>query len=684
MDNEKLKTWQERLSTNESAYKNELEKMDGREQIYRGDRKITHAIVEDSGDGPGDAKHVRNIAAEMIESQISSDIPQPKVTAKRKGDEWRAKIIEDMLRGELDRLPIEDLIDIQERTVPIQGGGCWLVEWDNTLRTHKTVGDLWLSVIHPKQLIPQNGTCAVEDMDYVIIKLPQTKGYIKQRYGVDVHNEGEGEPDVRGLGDEVAASEEMVTQYIAYYRNDKGGIGMYSWVNDVELCDYEDYQSRRIKRCKACGEPAEEGGRACEKCGGELTSEVQEYEEIPIPVSLHDGREIGGFVPKVDDLGKPVFDELGNPVYEPMKIPYYKPDVYPVVLQKNVSVYGRLLGESDIDKISDQQNTTNIISDNIIKKLLLGGSYAVLPDDANIPFNAERKKVIRPGSVQDASLIKSIDMSEDIGQDIMYLQHIYEEARQSIGVTDSFQGRRDPTASSGKAKEFAAAQTAGRLESKRQMKRAAFAKLFEIMFKFKLAYADEPRPVISETVQGDREYGEFSRYDFLEQDEAGEWYYVDDFLFSVDSAAPLASNREAMWQETRMNLQSGAFGDPKDPETLIMFWSKMEQLHYPGAAETKKFIEEKLRRQQEAMQQQAMMQQQAAMQRQLSARTGSGAGAGQAAVLQAIDEAARRDALQSVRGQAGQTNERDILSAVDEAAKRDAYNAVYGKDSERG
>lgn len=57
-----------------------------------------------------------------------------------------------------------------------------------------------------------------------------------------------------------------------------------------------------------------------------------------------------------------------------------------------------------------------------------------------------------------------------------------------------------------------------------------------------------------------------------------------------------------------MNLQTGAFGDPAAPETLILFWSKMEMLHYPGAASTKKYLEEKLEREQAQAQQMAQMQ----------------------------------------------------------------------------
>jgi hypothetical protein len=104
-------------------------------------------------------------------------------------------------------------------------------------------------------------------------------------------------------------------------------------------------------------------------------------------------------------------------------------------------------------------------------------------------------------------------------------------------------------------------------------------------------------------------YEEFNRYDFLEQDADGQWFWNDMFLFSCDTSAPLAGNREAMWQETRMNLQTGAFGDPARTDTLILFWSKMDTLHYPGAAETKSFLEERLEREQQAAQQQAMAQQ---------------------------------------------------------------------------
>ena len=507
------------------------------------------------------AAHVRNICAELIEAQTDSNIPQPKVTARRKQDEMKAKLIEDMLRNELDRMPFEQLNDIMERTVPIQGGAAFLVEWDNTQRTHFTIGELAVSTLHPKQIIPQDGVyTGIEDMDYIILKIPQTKEYIRRRYDVDVSDESEEEPDIKGTGGDTTAND-LVTQYIAYYRNDKGGIGLYSWVNDTQLEDLEDYQARRLRRCVQCGA-----------------------------------------------AGLPVVEIIE----EPTKVPFYKPDIFPVILQKNVSVYGRFLGDSDIDKIADQQNTTNRIESKIIDKLLKSGSYITLPDEASIRVDAEDMKVIRPGNAATKALIDVYDLQGNVEQDMVYLSQVYEEARQIIGITDSFQGRTDRTATSGKAKEFAAAQSAGRLESKRVMKDAAYAALFEAMFKFKLAYTDEPRPVVSNDIHGNAQYETFNRYDFLEQDAAGEWCWNDQFLFSCDTSAPLASNREAMWQETRMNLQTGAFGDPAQIQTLILFWTKMELLHYPGAGETRAYLEEELHKQQ--LQQQMAMQMQMAQQ----------------------------------------------------------------------
>lgn len=665
-DLDKLEMWRARLGKNQIQIQLEREWMDIREQTYLGNPYINRPIIRGDKSMDTGAPHIRNITAELIESEIDSSIPQPKVTAKRPEDEQKAKIIEDMIRNELDRMPFERINDLMERIVPIQGGAGFLVEWDNEQRTHYTVGDIVVTPIHPKQIVPQYGVYNIADMDYFFLVIPQTKEYIKKHYGVDVENDTEEEPYIK-TSDPAMDAPDLVTMFVAFYKNDKGGIGKYSWVIDTCLEDIEDYQGRLVKKCKECGEvlpplgsmlpidnvdgiPIDTGKReekdVCPFCGSTKFEEVAEdFIELATPIVRSDGSIIPGEYPEVVSQYE---DEQGMVHVETemkrTRIPQYEPRMYPLVFQKNVSVYGRFLGDSDVDKIMDQQNTTNRIEKKIIDKLVSSGSYMTLPDNASIRHDTEELKVIRPGNAADKALIDVFDMEAPIQQDIAYLAQVYEEGRQILGITDSFQGRKDTTATSGVAKEFAAAQTAGRLESKRKMKDAAYAELFELIFKFKLAYADEPRPVVSKNTSGDTVYEVFNRYDFLEQDETGEWHWNDQFLFACDTSAPLAANREAMWQETRLNLQTGAFGDPMDTRTLILFWTKMEMLHYPGAGETKQYLEDKLK---EEQQMQAMMAQQQQM-AQAQALHQAQADAEMADTARTVEDNARMDAQAAI------------------------------------
>lgn len=627
-DPDKLALWQGRYQRSRNAYDGELRRMDRREQLYLGDRHMTPVTKNDVGkDGQARiARHVRNIIAENIESEISSSIPQPKVTARRREDEGKAKLIEDMIRDELNRLPMERINDQMERTVPIQGGGLYLVEWDSTERGGE--GEITLTPVHPKWVIPQDGVeTGIEDMDFIFVDIPQTKAYIRRRYGVDVADEGEEIPEARGV-DAEATAEDMVTQHIAYWRNDAGGIGLYSWVGDTQLEDLEDYQARRLPRCKACGmqRPKDEDA-PCPGCGGtEWEETTEEWDELTGPVLRSDGTVIPGGEPALDpETGMPMLDELGQPVTIPTRIPFYKPDVYPLVLQKNISKFGCFLGDSDVDKIEDQQNTVNRLSMKIIDRLVKAGTRITLPPNAKLGMSSEDQEYIRLDNIEDRSYIGLYDFSGNLQYEMAYLAQVYEEARQVLGITDSWQGRVDRSATSGVAKQYSAAQSAGRLESKRIMKDAAYADLFRLIFQFKLAYADEARQVRGKDAQGQTQYETFNRYDFLEQNSSGEWVWNDRFLFACDSSAPLANNREQMWENTTAHLQAGAFGDPTQTQTLILYWRKMELLHYPGAAETLSYLEERMQQEQMAAQQQAMMQQ-AMMQAQAAQRGGMTAG----------------------------------------------------------
>ena len=429
-------------------------------------------------------------------------------------------------------------------------------------------------------------------MDWYIVRYAMTKRKVKEQWGVDVSDEEEEDKTLREEG----ATEDLVTLNVAYYRA-KDGIGKFSWVCDTVVEDLDDYQARRLKRCTKCGQVMT--GETCDYCGStSYEIKTEEYETILQPIQTGAGvlqpyREVTKLMPTPN--GIPVYQSS----QEPTRIPYYKPDVYPIVMRRNIARDGRLSGDSDASRIRDQQNIMKKAMTRIDEKSGTAGSLVVLPESARIETNDKEMRIVYLDEPSKKSMIDVLNLQGDIAQDRACIEDAYAAARNILGITDSYLGRTDPTATSGKAKEFAAQQTAGRLESKKIMKKEAYSLLYEIMFKFFLAYADEPVEVIREDVNG-KEYYPLSRWDFLKLDSAGEYYWDDEFIFSVDTASNLSTNRESMWKEATAQLEKGALGDPADMRTLLLYWSIMDKLHYPLAKQIQEGLTQRMEDDQKA------------------------------------------------------------------------------------
>lgn len=606
---EQLAKWKGRLERDKQAYESEITLMREREQIYGGTTQVDGSISGSgeyaSGFSGGMAANVYNVAYELIEGQVDSSLPAPKVAANCKEDAEIAQSIEEMLRAKMNALPFEEFNDMDERTCYKQGGSYALVEWDAANNKHGSYGELHISGLHPLQVIPQNGVAELEDMDYVFVRYSSTRAAVEKRYGKEVPNEDEEDAQIRGADEQ---AEDVLTVNVAYYKNDDGTIGRYTWVNDVELEALDDYEALRVMRCQGCGTICALGETTCPECGSKkLKEDVEEYEEIMLPVKRSDGSKIEEEEPQRDDDGLPIMkdvqnpdgstklNELGKPVKKPVmkktKVPRYKPGCFPLIMRRNVSKFGSHLGSSDVDVIRPQQDAIKKLMNNVLEKLLKGGSYVTLPAGVRIETSDRQLKILRIENPAQKALIDVLNIQPNINFDMAAMRDQYEKAQSTLGITNSFQGKPDSTANSGVAKQFQAAQSAGRLESKRKMKHAYYQRIFETMFKFMLAYCDEPVQFRAVSETGKEVYTEFNRYDYLKQDEAGQWYWDDNFLFSVDVTGGLAQNREIMWNEAEKKYSSGALGTPTDNETRILYWTLLEQLQFPLAKAVRQNIE---------------------------------------------------------------------------------------------
>lgn len=625
----KLAFFQDLFEEAKAASQEEYEKLEQHLEQYRGSPKIDGSDEQ--------SQQVRNITYELIESQVTGYIPNPSVSPKMwsEANERCARSVETLLRNLREDLPYEKLNDMDERYSPIYGGSVWLVEWDNSIVTHNTVGAVKLSCLAPKHFIGQPHIYDVSEMEYCFVLFETTKEDIERRYGVRPEVADEAQSDE-------SSDDKTATLYVCYYKNEDDKICQYIWSADTEILDIDDYYARKRGVCRVCGKREE----LCQCDRPKIKLMSEEFEELTRDIVRSDGSVIPAVSEVIRDGrvvteerteqmmeadGSPAFDigadgivtpimtTVQMPKMAPTRLPYYKMDIFPIVIRKNTSQEDKLIGQSDCEFIRPQQQAINKVESRMMEKILKAGVYPVVPKDwVDDLDNSLFERVFR-AAPNEAGIFGRVDLQVDISRDMQISDRLYDQAKRILGITDSFQGQYDASAQSGKAKQIQVQQAAGRLDSKRQMKNSAYSEIDRIIFCLYLAYADEPRPAVFRDAQGRLQNRIFNRYDFLMRDESGEWYYNDQFLFHADASMDVDKSRETLWQENRLNFQSGAYGDAALPQTQLIFWQNMERAHYPFASDNVERIKGVIAQQQEVAQYKAQI---ASLQQEVQNRAG--------------------------------------------------------------
>ena len=531
------------------------------------------------------AATVRNVTYEIIESQVSSDIPHPKVDAACYSERRtrNALAIERLLYAVRDKLPYEEMNDVDERYTYVFGGSVWYVEWDNAMRLGKEVGGVRLHCISPMNFIPQPNVTAIEEMEYCFIRLTATRGELARRYGINGealeladYEEYEGE-----LGDTETAS-----LIITFYKDEDGDVGKFIFSGSLTVFDMPKYYRRKVKICKKC----KEGEESCRCAKKSFEDKDEVYEKVSHEILLRDGRKIPASSPLLKD-GQLIFDGEDF-VMKSTEIPYYTPTSFPIVIRKNTSFGNSLFGQSDCEYIRPEQQAINKIESRILQKLLRAGITPIVPEDANISLNnSVFGQVIKMKPGESAAQYGKVDTTPDISQDIAEAERLYDHSKRVLGISDALQGLDAYTTESGYARQLKISQASGRLESKKKMKHTAYAKIDRLIFEQYLAFADEPREVVFRDAYGRLHDSEFNRYDFIDYDTVtGEFYYDDAYLFSVDLNGGAEYQREALWERNLENLKAGTLGDPSKSVTLLRYWQCQERAHYPHARENVEYF----------------------------------------------------------------------------------------------
>lgn len=538
--------------------------LDKYRRAYRGELGALDKDGKESTARP--LRHLRKVVYEFIESKIDNSIPMPKMVARHRTDKYLVEVTEAFIKDNLDNLMAKYVNDAAERSTYIDGTSWFKVCWDSESSTHNVPGRVRIETLLVDQVVPQPGIKDYKQLEYIFERSTMSLSKIYDLYGRYIMP--------------VADDTNMVDVISCYYLNDDHIVGLFSWAEATHqvICDITDWQIRKIRYCTTCGavQPVQD---VCDNCGHKTFKYRNAETEILSEdlIETHNPYEAG----ETDDPNaknvSTVFATQGT------EIPFYRLRQLPFVPRPAVSRMDSIYGMSEVKMILEEQDATNKLLTKGLDKGLKSGTVITKPDKIRLGDMDQTIKIVGVRTVEEAQMVQSKQLVSDVSQDLLLANLYYESARSASGVTESFQGKSDTTAVSGKAKMYAAAQSAGRIQSLREMKAAAFAGVYELVLKYLLAFSNEPVQFTRTLPNGDVSEVEWNKYMFLAKGKNGEYYYRDDFQFNTDAASTLSQDRASMWQETDNKFIQGMFGNPSDPRNIELYWNVMSSFDYPLA-----------------------------------------------------------------------------------------------------
>ena len=570
----------------------ELEKW---RRAYYGTLPAQNIKTKQDSSKPG--KQIRKLVYEMIESKIDTSIPMPRIRANSKALLPAVQRTEDMLKFEIDRLLSEGINDIAERNTYVDGTSVYKVSWNPLIKNRDKAGEVEVTALPIDSVIPQPGISDYSKLEYLFERSALSSARIYDLYGRVVSStrslDNVNAPQASGTSRAGRHVVDTVNIISFYFLNASRTVGRIIFTEeDRTVISYEEeWLVRKINVADPNKKPKFETLKYeiltenLYRVKNQYSPEQQDADGNPLPdavekrvqQNLAQGMSEDEAKAKAAPWQGELFLEKGA------EVPLYHIHELPFIFRQNVSRMNSLYGISDAQMLMNIQDELNKALTRTGEKIQQSGG--ILFKDKKVKLDTD-DKVIKIVDLSDPSLAtgsKYVDINPQLNGDMAYANLAYESGRSTIGINNSWQGKQDTTATSGKAKEIAAMGTAGRLEAPRVMKRLALAQVYRMIFMFKLAFSSQRVSYTKLLPEAKEQEREWDKYMFLDRDEEGHLFWHDEFAFSVDAAATLSNDRQAMWQETQTQFLNGTFGPPTDPRNLLTFWGVMEQLQYPLA-----------------------------------------------------------------------------------------------------
>lgn len=422
------------------CYQEQLDEFDRLQALYE----------KPNTNGPYD----KNIVFELIESEIDNNIYYPKVKSSN-GRVEPAIELENILKNELKTYKYREYNDLQERNTYIFGGSITLVYWDPLSRNSGPGGKIKFKAIDPRNFIPQNGINDIDNMDYCFIVESSTKMSIANLYDLNTDDLEFCKSDT-----EWNIDPDLITIKTMYYKDKYNHVCRFTWSGSLVLEDDDNIYADKQFYCTKCGDIKLADEDECIKCKN-TEFELKEVNRRKILTRI---------ISKVTNEYNG--EEIEMPKETEIEVTPYVPNRFPIVIRKNISS-NKLFGISDAKMIETSQSLNNSVLNKIAERILKAGSIIALPKTLRNKLKVDNSemKLLYYDTPAEAQGIIVKTLQPQLGNETYLMDSAYSTARQTLGITNTYQGREDNSAISSKAKSLQIQQTAGRLESKREMKK---------------------------------------------------------------------------------------------------------------------------------------------------------------------------------------------------------------------
>ena len=526
-------------------------------------------------------KAVRKLCFELVEGKINSTIPPVKMSPRYHADLFPVNATESLIRHEMDKLLSEEVNDEAEHSTCIDGLSWFKVDWNPFDNTHERSGNPIVKSCPVDTIFPQPGVKDYRKLEYLFEESDIT---VSQCY--DLFNRNVRSPN----------ENDIIPIVTVYFLNEDRYLGRFIWCEQTSTVIANDLEwgIRKRRECMKCHTvlPIED---ECPVCGSKDIKYVSVKAEIlqeDLQAITNPYRSGQSDNPEDDqNIADPT-----NVIPAGTEIPYYLIRQIPFVPYRRINVPKSIYGISEVELVLEDQDLINKFLNKAEAKSKASTAVITKLKDTRISPENDELKYVEVETPQEGQSIQVKQIMADIQQEVTQAQMLYDIAKSTVGITDTDQGKNDPSARSGKAKQLQMAASAQRGNSPTTQRNLAYSGVYELIFKFMLAYSDEPRTFVTLLPDGTKKEQYWSKYMFLSQDENGEYYYRDDFAWSVDTAMDITQDRASMWQLIDNDYINGLMGNEIDPaRALKMYWQMKEQYGYPTAKYALAFLEESVK-----------------------------------------------------------------------------------------